>query len=115
MTDEAFEFEDAYGPFYRLDCPQLDGAAFASDVLTTGELHGGPPAGSDTPAVQAYRGPLPDGKPGFEFYAFARPTYPWGEARWREGLPGVDPAPQDRVKIRIAVTWTTYTLVPDGH
>ncbi len=72
-----------YGPFHRKWSPtQTDDVIDA--VLDTGELWGGPPFGSDLPAVEAFAGPLPQRQSGFEFYSRARPDNEAGpRACWR--------------------------------
>ncbi len=47
-------------------------------ILTSGELWGRPPRGSDFPAVQAYAGALREGDLGFEFWTFAKPFNAFG-------------------------------------
>lgn len=72
-----------FGPFYRLDRPEGD--EIVAGVLETGELGGGPPFGSDTPAVKAYAGELPSDAEGFELYTIAAPDRPHGNVMyWRQ-------------------------------
>jgi RHS repeat-associated protein len=63
---------EVYGPFHRLG----DSAEAVQSIRATGELRGNPPKNffqSDIPKVQAYQGPLPAGKNGFEFTTPAAP------------------------------------------
>ena len=73
-----------FGPFFRYAYADA-GTSIISYVLASGELWGRAPRGSDIPAVQAYNGHLPDGRDGFDFYAFAEPDSPYGPiAHWRK-------------------------------
>ncbi|MEU8160051.1 polymorphic toxin-type HINT domain-containing protein [Micromonospora parva] len=100
-----------YGPFHRLWSP-TQGDEVAAQMVDSGELWGRVARISfqDRPMVQAYRGALPDGKRGVEFYTPVQPLSPRnsppGEARWPVGLPGV--RHEDvYAKIKIIVTRNT--------
>lgn len=64
----------------------------------------------DRPMVQAYRGALPEGRRGVEFYTPVQPLSPRnsppGEARWIAGMPGVR-VEDEFAKIPIIVTRNT--------
>ena len=72
-----------FGPFHRLES---DTQTAEDAVLQTGsgEIHGGIPFGSGWPQVQAYRGSLPSGARGIEFYTDLPPDQasPRSEVRW---------------------------------
>ena len=96
-----------YGPYHRLESPTQT-AEIAELQETSGELWGRPPQGSDIPAVQAYKGHLPSGARGIEFYTPVEPDSegsgrPGALVYWRPGNPGVVEE-DDYVKIPIQVT-----------
>lgn len=61
-----------YGPFHRLESTSQT-VATGQKQAETGELWGLPARGSDRPTVKAYRGPLPAGLAGIEFYTNVSP------------------------------------------
>lgn len=67
-----------YGPFFRRSNERTQAANTMRKVLSSGELWGRPPRGSDIPAVKAYFGELPVGVKGFEFFSVVPPDQPWG-------------------------------------
>lgn len=70
----------------------------------SGEIWGHPPRYSDIPAVQAYTGPLPEGRRGIEFVTDVPPDplpAP-GTAWWRGPRPGVR-VEGDWAKIKVRV------------
>ncbi|MDT0530454.1 polymorphic toxin-type HINT domain-containing protein [Micromonospora sp. DSM 115977] len=100
-----------YGPYHRLKSP-TQGDDVAAQMSEGGELWGNVSRVSfqDRPMVQAYRGALPAGKRGVEFYTPVKPLSPRnsppGEARWVAGMPGVR-VEDDYAKIKIIVTRNT--------
>ena len=65
--------EALHGPYHRLG----DSAENIAKIKETGELRGNPSRNthqSDIPAVRAYRGSLPDGQSGFDFYTPVAPN-----------------------------------------
>lgn len=73
-------------------------------ILATGELWGGPPGGSDVPAVKAYFGPLPPDGNGFEFFALTPPDRPWGGVvYWRERPDGSVRVEAEQAKVNVLV------------
>lgn len=94
-----------FGPFFRLYNEATQNTTDVAKILASGELWGRPPRNSDIPAVQAYRGMLPDDHAGFEFYAFSRPDQPWGKVMyWRERPASGVEAVGDAVRIRIVIS-----------
>ncbi|MAU96830.1 MAG: hypothetical protein CMP81_13235 [Fulvimarina sp.] len=81
-----------HGPFHRLSSP-TQSAIDAQQQVGSAEIWGKPARGSNIPSVKAYRGPLPSGEKGVEFYTDIAPlagqnTPTW--ARWNLGhTPGV--------------------------
>ncbi|MFK3978986.1 RHS repeat-associated core domain-containing protein [Micromonospora sp. NPDC050397] len=100
-----------YGPYHRLESPTQK-PEVADQMVKSGELWGRVSRVSfqDRPMVQAYRGALPDGKRGVEFYTPIKPLSPRnsppGEARWVAGMPGVREE-GDFAKIPIFITRNT--------
>jgi hypothetical protein len=92
-----------YGPFYRTGSTQDDGTTRLQQA--SGEIWGKPDRGSDFPSVDAWVGPLPDDKPGIEFYTDVQPSpgSPPHWARWRGLRPGVR-IEGDWAKIRVNIT-----------
>lgn len=80
-------------------------------IISSGELHGAAPKNfyaSDIPAVQAYNGPLPDGKSGFEFTTDVPPDnggHPHIK-HWTGPRQGVKVIDGDRAIISCTVTKT---------
>jgi len=93
-----------YGPFHRLFSPTQDPKAMRA-IIDAGELWGRPRRNSDIPEAKAYFGELPDGKPGFEFWAFTRPRNRWGRiAGWVRREDGHVWGTGDWAKIAVAIT-----------
>lgn len=88
----------------------------ARKILESGELWGKPPYNNPNgnPAVQAFEGPLPDGRWGIEFTAEVPPdaTSQPGLPEWRGARPGVrvetETDGQDYAKIDVVVTRVIY-------
>lgn len=81
----------AFGPFHRRT--NVDPSE-NEKVASSGEVWGRPPGNiyaGRYPAVKAWRGPLPEGIVGFEFFTDVEPDRgcapDW--PRWSEGSPGV--------------------------
>lgn len=72
------QFATVFGPFHRIQNDRTQDAATIRKILTSGELWGRRPRGSDFPAVQAYAGALEAGELGVEFWAFAKPFNAYG-------------------------------------
>lgn len=62
-----------FGPYYRKWAEDKQDAKTIVNQLLTGELWGKAARFSSEPAAKAYRGVLPEGEEGFEFWAFAPP------------------------------------------
>jgi len=78
------------GPFHRLESPTQTPEDAAQQV-SSGEVWGRAPRGSDIPKVQAYEGPLPEGARGIEFTTDVTPD-PYGipgQPEWSGPRPGV--------------------------
>lgn len=74
-------------------------------ILSTGELWGGPPTGSNIPAVKAYFGRLPSGTAGFEFFSIVPPDRPWGgPAYWRARADGTVVVEDDWAKVVVLIS-----------
>lgn len=96
-----------HGPFYRTGSAQTD--ATTLQQLASGEVHGHPDRGSDTPSVDAWVGELPEGRAGIEFYTDAAPDagLPPIRSRWSGNRPGVRTAGNTAI---IKATITRYRL-----
>ncbi len=85
----------SYGPFHRRESPTQT-SNDAQNQEMSGEVWGRPARGSALPSVKAYRGPLPSGERGIEFYTDVAPdplsSTPY-EVRWYATTPGVDLRP----------------------
>ena len=96
-----------FGPFHRrthLDPTENEKVSFSGQVW--GRPHGNTYAGL-YPAVKAWRGPLPDGVIGYEFFTDVEPDRgsPPEWPRWSEGTPGVIAFETDElVAISVIVT-----------
>lgn len=91
MTSEeaAFERPARFGPFFRLESPTQTIADAAAQEASS-EIWGRTPRGGLSPTVEAYRGVLPPGAHGIEFYTWAMPDTAFGpRVRWRVGSAGV--------------------------
>lgn len=100
-----------YGPYYRLASETQDADAMVKQLLS-GELWGEAARFGIEPAAKAYRGALPAGDEGFEFWAFDAPDGAHGvPVYWREpsenlvidGSLGV-------AKLKIAIVLVTQSL-----
>jgi hypothetical protein len=99
-----------YGPFHRRESP-TQSTATAKLQAASGEVWGQPARGSLIPSVKAYRGPLPAGQRGIEFYTQIAPdpasSTPF-EVRWYyPQTPGVALCrgnPHDYAVVKAAVT-----------
>jgi hypothetical protein len=100
-----------YGPFHRAASETQDPAAMVEQLLT-GELWGKKGRYGLEPAAKAYRGPLPHGIEGFEFWAFAPPDNAAGHpVFWSQ--PGEYLVSADNlgvVKLKIAFVKVTQSL-----
>ena len=96
-----------FGPFFRLKSPTqtFDVAKLQEQ---TGEMWGRAPRNSDIPKVQAWEGPLPEGKQGVEFYTDVAPDTGGAPGRptWSGPRPGVR-VEDDYAKICCEVTANT--------
>ena len=63
-----------YGPFHRLRSPKTQTTQLAAEQMRSHVLLGKEARGSSLLSVKAYRGPLPTGQHGIEFYTVARPS-----------------------------------------
>lgn len=75
-----------YGPFHRLES-DTQATGTAAEQVASQEIWGRAPRDSSWPQVQAYRGTLPAGSRGIEFYTDVAPDpshHPF-EARWSGG------------------------------
>ena len=102
-----------YGPFYRLRADDVQDIQTIVKQVLSGELWGKPPRfGRDTPQAKGYRGSLPEGNEGFEFWAFQPPdSYAGPHARW--WTPGTDltlDSTLEVVKLKIAFVKITQSL-----
>jgi hypothetical protein len=61
-----------FGQFYRTGSTHDDNTTRLQQV--SGEIWGKPDRGSNFPSVDAWVGPLPDDKPGIEFYTDVQPS-----------------------------------------
>jgi hypothetical protein len=61
-----------FGPFYRTGSTQDDNTT--RQQQGSGEIWRKPDRGSNFPSVDAWFGPLPDDKPGIEFYTDVQPS-----------------------------------------
>ena len=66
MAEREFGTAEVFGPFWRAANARTQDAAGMRLVLESGELWGHAPAYSWLPAVQAFLGPLPEDRRGFE-------------------------------------------------
>jgi len=80
----------AFGPFHRraIDQEEID------KICASGQIWGRAPRNiyaSAYPAVKAWPGPLPEGRPGVEFYTTVAPDQDKAPSspQWTEGNPGV--------------------------
>ncbi len=96
-----------YGPFYRTGSTQDDATTQAQ--LDSGEFWGRPNRGADRPSVDAWNGPLPDGKHGVEFWTDVEPSpgSPPGRSRWLGPRPGVE-CDAEWARIRGTITKTRF-------
>lgn len=98
------EFSELYGPFHRMG----DSMESIQTIKSSQELFGNAPTNfykSDIAKVKAYRGELPAGKQGFEFYSPVKPNGGGmdGRALWFSPNPGVKFV-QEKAVIRCVVT-----------
>lgn len=100
-----------YGPFHRLLSDTQNATVLAKQLLS-GELWGGPGRWGGRPKVKAYRGPLPLGSQGFEFWAFKAPdTMHGAPAHWYEtGDFLLEDSTLEVVKLKIAFVKITQSL-----
>jgi hypothetical protein len=94
-----------YGPFFRRWNERTQDREVIRAILTTGELWGRAPRGSDIPAVKAYFGELPADALGFEFFSVAPPDRPWGGvAYWRARSDGSVIVEDDLAKVVVLIS-----------
>lgn len=97
---------DEFGPFHRREGPQTadEMAKVRSGQLD--EVQGGTNQYGHLPSVDAFRGPLPLGQRGYEFFTPVAPRLgtPPHKAQWPQGHPGVRDIGNDRVAIPCRVT-----------
>ena len=100
-----------YGPFYRLASESQHADAMVKQLLS-GELWGEAGRYGLEPAAKAYRGALPVGNEGFEFWAFDAPDGVHGTpVYWRR--PSENLVIDDRLgvaKLKIAIVLVTQSL-----
>lgn len=79
----------SHGPYHRLANPRTQSRETSEKQVLTGQIWGRTPRGGREPQVQAYSGPLPEGRSGVEFAAPIPPHYEKmsGEVRW-SAVPG---------------------------
>ena len=97
-----------WGPFHRIETPtQTAEVAHLQELV--GEIWGATPRDGFEPTVQAFRGPLPAGARGIEFWTYARPHAGSGpRPSWYAGREGVW-VDGEFAKIRCVVTRNTQT------
>ena len=107
--DEEPERPPLFGPFHRL-ASNTQTNEDAEKIEASGELWGRPPRGSDVPQVQAYSGPLPEGRIGIEFWTWIAPTpnSPPGRERWHPLLTRGVWYDEDWARIRVRLTRNTH-------
>lgn len=76
-----------FGPFYRLESPTQT-PEDASAQSRSGEIWGRTPWNGRGPAVKAYRGSLPTGSRGIEFYTASAPDFTGHPLRVLWSTPG---------------------------
>ncbi len=90
MSGTGHPFANAYGPFHRKKSPTQD-ASTASEQERGWVLLGRAARWSPWLSVKAYRGTLPNGEQGIEFFTLAKPSagsHPH-DVFWFEGDPDV--------------------------
>jgi hypothetical protein len=100
-----------WGPYYRKFSPTQTGNVMI-DVVRSGEIWGKPPRGGlgDEPRVKAYRGHIPTGEQGFEFWSFQKPNDPYGSRVYWSNAGEFLVAADNVVKLKIAITKVTQPL-----
>lgn len=105
MQARRYRSVQVYGPFFRRWNERTQDRKVMRSVLSSGELWGRPPRGSDIPAVKAYFGELPPGTMGFEFFSAVPPDQPWGGiAYWRSRTDGSVVVEHDWAKVGILIS-----------
>lgn len=97
-----------YGPYYRVQSPSQS-ASVAKLQEKSGKVWGQPARYSALPSVKAFRGPLPAGERGIEFWTTIPPhsgTHP-DRVFWYEGDNGVVKERDDFVSIPVVITKNT--------
>lgn len=112
-TERPIESVAAFGPFHRLESPtQTDEVARLQEL--TGEIWGTIPRSGGWPQVQAYRGPLPKGQRGIEFFTSVAPDGGGPVCRWAGGGRRPDVRTEDDyAKIECIVVKNTQTIGAD--
>ncbi|MFC3452999.1 WXG100-like domain-containing protein [Amycolatopsis speibonae] len=99
-----------YGPFHRLESTSQN-AGVARMQADSREIWGRAPVyGDSAPVVQAYRGPLPEGRRGVEFWTDIKPKWHGTNVAMRAWYPkqGVR-VEDDFAKLEVVVTKNTQT------
>ncbi|AGM08740.1 NAD--arginine ADP-ribosyltransferase [Amycolatopsis keratiniphila] len=99
-----------YGPFHRLESTSQN-AGVAGMQSASREIWGRAPVyGDHAPVVQAYRGPLPEGRRGVEFWTDIKPKWHGTNVAMRSWYPtqGVR-VEDDFAKLEVVVTKNTQT------
>ncbi|MFE6615973.1 toxin glutamine deamidase domain-containing protein [Amycolatopsis sp. NPDC057786] len=99
-----------YGPFHRLESTSQN-AGVAGMQSESREIWGRAPVyGDSAPVVQAYRGPLPEGRRGVEFWTDIKPKWHGTNVAMRAWYPtqGVR-VEDDFAKLEVVVTKNTQT------
>lgn len=99
-----------YGPFHRLESPSQS-AGVARMQSDSREIWGRAPVyGDSAPAVQAYRGPLPEGRRGVEFWTDIEPKWHGTKVAMRAWYPTQGVRVEDEfAKLEVVVTKNTQT------
>jgi len=98
-----YDVRSVYGPFWRSANARTQNLEGMRRIVESGELWGRAPAFSNIPAVQAYPGPLPPNRQGFEFFAMRPPDDLFGPvAYWRE---------RDDRSVRVEDDWAKVKIV----
>jgi hypothetical protein len=108
-----YEQRTVFGPFHRREAPTGQDTETIIKQVLSGELWGHVPLSGGDARVKAYRGALPAGRNGFEFWAFAKPDNDGPRVFWRSEQPfvAVD-SDQDVVKLQPAFVRITQDLHP---
>jgi len=102
-----------YGPFHRLLAEDVQDAATVMKQLLSGEVWGKTARFGLVPAVKAYRGGLPEGMAGIEFWTFEEPDRPVGPRHhWTEDGENVT-VEEDFAKLSVVFARVTQEYLVD--